>query len=116
MQALKAAREAFSLARQYDLVGHAASALEQIASLSILETEVRADGAQTRYSRAARILGFVNARLAALGSVRLPFAQPQYELVAAILREALGTSAVDGLLASGTTLTDEQAATFATSG
>jgi hypothetical protein len=46
---------------------------------------------ETRYARAAQIFGFINARW------------------------LLGASVLDGLLASGMTLTDEQAAACATS-
>lgn len=61
------------------------------------------------YVRVARILGFVDARLAAMGSVREQVSEQIRGRVRALLRDALGTDAVAQLTTEGAAMTEEQA-------
>jgi hypothetical protein len=65
------------------------------------------------YVRVARIYGFVDARLAAMGSARRwmdsPEQEPYYHRALAVLRDALGDDTVAKLVAEGAAITEEQA-------
>jgi hypothetical protein len=65
------------------------------------------------YVRVARIYGFVDARLTAMGSARRwidnPEQEPYYHRALAVLRDALGDDTVAKLVAEGAAITEEQA-------
>ena len=68
-----------------------------------------AERSPTAYVRAARILGFVDARLAALGSGRFTVQEQEYDRVLAVLRDAMGAELVANLMADGAAMTEDQA-------
>jgi predicted ATPase/ribosome-binding protein aMBF1 (putative translation factor) len=113
------AREALALALDYrresrHLEFLAAQALQHLAATKAL----RVGPAQERRrfcSQSARILGFVDARLAALGSGRLNNQeQREYDRVLAALGEAIGADSVAGLMADGAAMSEEEAVAEAT--
>jgi hypothetical protein len=86
---------------------HVAWALEQLAAIVILYAQSQSEATDNAYTSAARTLGFVDARLSALGSVRLPSLQAQYDRVVAIIGDALGLETVSVLMAEGATMPEE---------
>jgi hypothetical protein len=101
-EARECARESLSLAREYQLDVHIAWTLDQLATISVLRPKSVHEG----LSHAVRILGFVDARIAALGSARLPFVQSQYESVCETLRVAMGADVVADLMREGATMAE----------
>ena len=66
-EAEKSAREALYMAREHDLDVLAAYALQHLGAIAALRPQGAADLRHTGYEQAARVLGFVDARLAAMG-------------------------------------------------
>ncbi|MBV8531391.1 MAG: helix-turn-helix domain-containing protein [Candidatus Eremiobacteraeota bacterium] len=104
------AREVLVLARDHHLDVLAAQALQHFAAIAALRAPGNAESALSARARAARILGFVDARFAAKGSARLHNQeQEEYNRVIAVLREASGGGAIASLMAAGAEMTEEQA-------
>ncbi|MFY9886565.1 MAG: hypothetical protein WAL67_04145 [Candidatus Cybelea sp.] len=101
-------REAFDVAREQQLDVVASWNLESIVVIAVLRKQDCAERRHTTYVRAARILGFVDARLAAMGSIREQVSQQMRSRVRALLRNALGTDAVVQLMTEGAAMTEEQ--------
>jgi predicted ATPase/transcriptional regulator with XRE-family HTH domain len=101
------ARELLDFVREPPLTIFAAWALQRIGAIAVLRPQVL-DPAQS-YVQAARILGFVDARIAAMGSARDYLAQQEYDRVLAVLRSAMGTDSVANLMSQGEAMTEEQA-------
>jgi hypothetical protein len=59
--------------------------------------------------RAARILGYVDARLVALESLREYTEQREYDAVLSVLRKALGSDELGRLMVAGSTWSEDQA-------
>lgn len=59
--------------------------------------------------RAALLLGYVDARTAALGASRHYIEQQEYDRVLTVLRDALGTDKLSKMMAVGALLTDDRA-------
>jgi tetratricopeptide (TPR) repeat protein len=106
-EAMRHARKALEVAREYHFAVYVARCLGQIATIEAL-CEDAARLSTEVCARTARILGFVNARLTALGSARLPSAQPRYQRVFAALQARLGADAISERLADGASLTEDQ--------
>jgi tetratricopeptide (TPR) repeat protein len=107
-EAETSAREALEVAREHHLEIPAACALQLLAAVAALRPHPIADRSATAYARAARVLGFFDARPAALDSV-LKLDRQEYDRALNALREALGADAVAKLMDEGATLTEEQA-------
>ena len=103
------AREALELAREHHVDALTAHALQNLAAIGALRPRVDPTHAAAARGAAARILGFVDARLASMGSARPHAPAQQYVGMLAMLRDALGTDAVASLMADGTSMTQEQA-------
>ncbi|MGA9019113.1 MAG: helix-turn-helix domain-containing protein [Candidatus Cybelea sp.] len=102
--------EALVLARQQQqdvLVAWTLLHLGAIAALRPHISTVREPA--TAYGQAARILGFVDVRLEAIGSAKLYLHEQEYNRVLAILRDAIGAGLVASLMADGGVMTEEQA-------
>ncbi len=118
-EAERHAREALALALEYrNGSGHlsvqAAQALQHLAAIAALRTGSSGDCASANV-RAARILGFVDARLAAMGAARLNNQeQREYDRALAVLRAALGAAAVATRLAEGAAMSETEAVAQAT--
>ncbi|MGA8534116.1 MAG: helix-turn-helix domain-containing protein [Candidatus Tumulicola sp.] len=103
------AHEMLNLAREHHLDVLAAFALQRLAAIAALQSHVAAERSPTAYAPAARILGFVDARLAAMGSPRHQHEQPEYDQALVVLRAAIDADALVKLMTEGATMTEEQA-------
>jgi tetratricopeptide (TPR) repeat protein len=101
------ASEILDLVRGEPLTVVAAWALQRIGAIAALRPQI-AQRTQS-YAHAARILGFVDARIAAMGSARDYVGQQEYDRVLAVLRSAMGADAVENLMSEGEAMTEEQA-------
>jgi predicted ATPase/transcriptional regulator with XRE-family HTH domain len=108
-EAKTCAREALGLALENQWDVQAAWALERCAVITGLQPEIPTEQSRRASAIAARILGFVDARLAALTSARYEWVQPQHDQALAALHDALGTDAVASLFAEGARMTENQA-------
>ncbi len=108
-EAQACAREALELAREHQLGAFAANALQNLAAIKALRPHNEGERTSPAGARAARILGFVDARLASMGSVRPYAPAQQYETMLGMLRDAMGSDGVARLMADGSTMTEEQA-------
>ncbi|HEV3092532.1 MAG TPA: tetratricopeptide repeat protein [Candidatus Cybelea sp.] len=102
------AREILDLARGHALTVVAAWALQRLGAVAALRPQAR-ERAPHSHMRAARILGFVDARIAALGSVRGHVGQLEYDRVLKVLHAAMRPDVVANLMLEGETMTEEQA-------
>jgi predicted ATPase/DNA-binding XRE family transcriptional regulator len=102
------AREALFLARDQHLEVLVAEALQHLAASAALRVRASVDALTWARARAARILGFVDARLAAMGSTRIITLQPEYDRVMAALRDAVGPDELVRIMAAGAAMSEEQ--------
>jgi predicted ATPase len=107
-EAMRHAREALELAREYHFAVYVARCLGQIVTIEALCKDAPQLSTEV-CGRTARVLGFVNARLTALGSARLPSVQPRYQRVFDRLQARLGGEALSERLAEGASLTEDLA-------
>ena len=108
-EAEKRAHEALDLARAHHLDVHVANALQHLAAVATFRPRSAEERWPTVCVQSARVLGFIDARLAAMGSGREDGEQHEYDRALAVLREALGANAVAKLITEGAALTEEQA-------
>lgn len=101
--------EALELARSSDFDVMAAWQLQHLAAIMAMRPQVAADNPINQRSKATRVLGFVDARLAMMGSVRIGNQPREYRRVLCALQTALGPSAVAELMSEGARMTEEQA-------
>jgi predicted ATPase/transcriptional regulator with XRE-family HTH domain len=106
-EAKKSAREALDIACEYDLDVYAADALEHLAAVATLRSEIATEPEPRAYAKATRILGFTDACVRASGSARSAF--EQYHQTLSALRRAMGPEVVASLIAEGAAMTQEQA-------
>jgi predicted ATPase/DNA-binding XRE family transcriptional regulator len=111
-EAEQRAREALELALEYQLEVVAAHALQHLAAIAASRPRSRR-ARQEACRQAARILGFVDARLAASGSERMLIERQEYDRVLAALRDELGADAVEQLFNAGAAMSLEQAVELA---
>ena len=105
-EAEKIAREALAHAREHHLDVYAQNALQGLAELAIL---LRPESKSEVYARAARILGFVDARRqAAAGTEHDVLDARNTNRLLEIVRDSLGGAAVARLTTEGASMTDEQ--------
>jgi predicted ATPase len=105
-------REALELALEYQLDVVAAHALQHLAAIAASRPRSRR-ARQEACRDAARVLGFVDARLAASGSERMLIERREYDRVLAVLREELGPEATEQLTSAGAAMSSEQAVELA---
>ena len=115
-EAEECAREALELARDRQWEVKAASSLQHLAAIAAQRPQGEAERTSKARARAARILGFADARFRAIGSPRIALMEWQYGRVISALRESLGADAVARLMAEGAAMTEEQAVEAALSG
>lgn len=108
-EAAKVAREALDVAREHHLDAFAAHALQHLVAVAVLKLEGVAERKPSVDLRAAQILGFVDARLAAMGSVRHQTNQREYDRAYSVLCDVLGADAIANLMAEGIAMTEERA-------
>jgi predicted ATPase/DNA-binding SARP family transcriptional activator len=102
------AREALWLARETEDHVQAIFALQHLAAIAALRSHENDGAAGEAYLRSARILGYVDARIAKLESTREYPEQQEYDKMLAALREGLGEGELLKALAQGTTRNEEQ--------
>jgi tetratricopeptide (TPR) repeat protein len=100
-EAQEYARDALAAAREEHFDVYAAHSLGRLATIAALRATSATPDA---HASAARILGFVEARLKTLGS-----AAQDHEPMAALLRKAIGTNTLKKLMAEGAAMTEEEA-------
>jgi hypothetical protein len=103
------AREMLTIARERHEDVYAAFALQDLAAIAALRPRAVAEGGAEMRSGAAQILGFSDARIAAMGSIRQVAGQLVYRRAMSALRDAMGAEALSNLMADGATMTEEQA-------
>jgi predicted ATPase/DNA-binding XRE family transcriptional regulator len=103
------ARETLTLARERHQDVYATFALQHLASIAVLQAQLFSERAVAVSPRAARILGFADARIAQRGSVLRVDERPFYERTLMALRAAIGAEAAAKLMAEGAAMTEEQA-------
>ena len=103
------AHEALDLAREQQQDVLVAWTLQHIGAIAALRPHVSTERARDAYRHAARILGFVDARLEAIGSARMYIYEQGYKRALAALAAAIGPDAVASHMAEGATMTEEQA-------
>jgi hypothetical protein len=103
------AREAVALAAREQLETHQAVALQHLAAVVVLQPPGEDEGSSVRFSRAARLIGYINACVARLDFHRNPGEQQLYDNVMRVLSDALGSSEVNRLAAEGVAWSDERA-------
>jgi predicted ATPase len=82
--------------------------LHHLAALGALHPETRTQDLEER-RRAGRVLGYVDARIAALGALREYTEQQEYDAMIPALRDALGENQLLRLMAEGSNWTEDHA-------
>ena len=103
------AHEALDLAREQQQDVLVAWTLQHLGAIAALRPHVSTERARDAYRHAARILGFVDARLEAIGSARMYIYEQGYDRALAALAAAIGPDAVASHMAEGAMMTEEQA-------
>jgi predicted ATPase/DNA-binding XRE family transcriptional regulator len=111
--ALARAREALELALEHELSTVAAHALQHVAAIVALREYPSPAKARECHTQAAIVLGFVDTRLAALGSERMLTERQEYERVLDVLRDATSPKALADAMTSGAAVTQERAVEMA---
>ncbi len=107
-EAEKYARETLEFARERQEDVYVAFALHHLGAIAALRG--LAAGERTDVSsRAARILGFSDAGIKAMGSGRQPTDQLVYDRAMSAVRDAIGADTLSTLMAEGVAMTEEQA-------
>ncbi len=107
-EALEYAREALSLAVECGATGQLARALQRIVAVAVFSAADTSPPSQ-RFARAARILGFLEARLAALGSPRYLYDAEEYAQVTEILSKRIGAADFERLIHEGSSMSEHEA-------
>jgi predicted ATPase/transcriptional regulator with XRE-family HTH domain len=107
-EAQERARESLDLARELEQDALVAWTLQHLGAIAALRSLPDAEQAPVEYANAARTLGFVDARLAAMGSARMYIHEQEYRRALVELRGALGADQVAALMAEGAAMTAEQ--------
>jgi predicted ATPase/transcriptional regulator with XRE-family HTH domain len=104
------AREALDLAHDQQRSLIVAITLQHLGALAALRAKAAAEGNAGETTRAARLLGLADARLAALGALPRDYTEQQeYERVADVLNGVMGADALAKLMAAGAAMTESQA-------
>ncbi|MBV8198316.1 MAG: hypothetical protein JO263_09275, partial [Candidatus Eremiobacteraeota bacterium] len=103
------AREMLRIARERHEDVFAACALQYLAASAALRSATVVEGMTDVRPRVAQLLGFSDARIAAMGSARKPADQLLYDRVLSALREGIGGETVAKLMAEGGVMTEERA-------
>jgi predicted ATPase/class 3 adenylate cyclase len=103
------AREAVALAAREQLETHQAVALQHLAAVVVLRPAGEDEGSSERFSRAARLIGYIDASVVRLDFRRNPGEQQVYERVMRALTLAIGSPEVSRLGAEGAAWGEERA-------
>jgi predicted ATPase len=108
-EARSRAREALSLGRDLQLEVRVVWALQHLAAVAGLRPSDEAARASDDRTRATRLLGYVDSRLATLDLARDYTEQQEYDKLLAALRDALGDDEVPKLMSEGAGWTEDHA-------
>jgi tetratricopeptide (TPR) repeat protein len=108
-EAERYAREALVRSNEVQSLTWVARALGRVAAIAALRPQSTSERRTEAYTGAARLFGFVDARLANFGSPRMPIDQREYERAVAILRGAMGSDKLASLMNEGAAMSEEQA-------
>ncbi len=103
------ARELLAIARERHEDVYVSLALQHLGAIAALRPHAGAPRAAEARRQAARILGFSEARIAAVGSSLWPDDQLVYHQAVAVLGEAMGAATITKLMAEGAAMTEQQA-------
>ncbi|MBC5804524.1 MAG: tetratricopeptide repeat protein [Candidatus Eremiobacteraeota bacterium] len=103
------AREALAVSRSAGHEVHVAFVLQHLAAVAALRDDRPAESARSGLSCAASLLGYVDARLAALEALREYTEQQEYDRVGRALASALGSREQVQLMDQGREWSEEQA-------
>jgi predicted ATPase/DNA-binding CsgD family transcriptional regulator len=109
-EARTTAREALAIAQETQRNVFVACALQRVAAITVLAPDARGPSA---LEDAARILGYVDTCIAALGSPRHYTEQQEYDRARAAIDAALGPVERDRLMLGGAAMSQEQALRYA---
>jgi len=107
-EADKQAREALLLARDQQLDVLVAEAMQHLAAIAALRPALATSDGSSARARAARILGFVDARLASLGSTRIVVLRPEYDCILAQLRDTMQPNEIAARMAEGAAMSEDR--------
>jgi hypothetical protein len=108
-EAAARAHEALVLARDSQRGVYVAWALQHLVAISVFRPRAAPEHAQATYAQAARILGFVDARLATMGSAVVVWQQKEHDRVLRVICEAIGADTAAQLMTLGAAMTQDQA-------
>ncbi|MGA8533351.1 MAG: helix-turn-helix domain-containing protein [Candidatus Tumulicola sp.] len=100
-EAKEHALESLGISSELHSSTHVARALQRLAAISTLRSHGASERHPESYVHAARLFGFVDARLADLGSPRMRIDQQECERALAFLRDAMGSSRLAKLMKAG---------------
>jgi predicted ATPase/transcriptional regulator with XRE-family HTH domain len=103
------ARESLVFSSELHVSTHVARALQRLAAVTALRLQPAPGRHQESYARAARLIGFVNARLADIGSPRMAADRREYDRVLAALLSTMGSDELASFMNTGAAMTEEQA-------
>jgi tetratricopeptide (TPR) repeat protein len=112
-EAQAVACEALGLAQETQRTVYRAWALQHVAAVAALSANAESDLAKLATS--ARLIGYVDARIAVLASPREYTEQQEYDRVRTVLRDALGSEEMERLMTAGAGMMEDQAVTLALS-
>ena len=107
------AREALDLALENSLPFFMVWNIHHLAATAVLRAEIAADDRRHARVQAARLLGFVDARLISLMTTPPHANQLEHDHVVAMLKGALGIHAAAMLMAQGATMSEDEAVEMA---
>jgi predicted ATPase/transcriptional regulator with XRE-family HTH domain len=107
------ARRALDLERDARVHIMAAWTLQHLAAIVAFRPQSDTERLRDAHSRAATILGFVDAYLLAVSSQRSPEEIPEYDRLLQALRSTLSSDALTALMASGAALNEDRAVELA---
>jgi predicted ATPase/class 3 adenylate cyclase len=108
-EARTSAHEGLAAARDTQIAVDVAFALQHLAAVAVLRPNAEAPSRE-EHARAARLLGYVDARLAQLEAQREYTERQEYDKMLPALREALGADECARLMAEGSTWSEDHAA------
>jgi predicted ATPase/class 3 adenylate cyclase len=107
-EARTSAHEGLAAARDSQAAVHVAFTLQHLAAVAALGPNAETPSRE-EHARAARLLGYVDARLAALEALREYTEQQEYDKMLPALRDALGADECAKLMNEGSTWSEDQA-------
>jgi hypothetical protein len=108
-EAAEYAREALDFAWQHELNDVATRTMQRLPATAVLRKQSSTKSPRETFARAARILGFADAQLAARRSSPMLSERLEHDRVLTVLRGAIGDAKVANAMALGSAMTQEQA-------